>query len=128
MSDYGSNLMNPVEGFVDKENFGIDKPAKAFDVGEIVDHYVKIACHRPLDDSTGVCMFYTQADWRIVVSVLNAVTGWDMTVEEAKQFGYRMVSLMRCLNLRNGIRAHDYGVSKRWMSLPRRASGSRPQW
>ena len=124
MSDYGSNLMNPVEGFVDKENFGIEKPAKAFDVEEITDHYVKIACHRPVDDSTGVCMFYTQADWRCVVATLNAVTGWDMTVEEAKQFGYRMVSLMRCLNLRNGLRAHDYGVSKRMMSPPKEGQWS----
>lgn len=126
MSDYGSNLMNPVEGFVDKENFGIDKPAKPFDVDDIVDHYVKIACHRPLDDATGVCMFYTQADWRCVVRTLNAVTGWDMTVEEAKQFGYRMVSLMRCLNLRNGMRAYDYGVSKRWMSLPTEGEWKQP--
>ena len=126
MSDYGSNLMNPVEGFVDKENFGIEKPAKAFDLEEITDHYVRIACHRPVDDSTGVCMFYTQADWRCVVDTLNAVTGWDMTVEEAKRFGYRMVSLMRCLNLRNGLRAHDYGVSKRMMSPPKAGQWSPP--
>lgn len=126
MSDYGSNLMNPVEGFVDKENFDIDRPAKAFDVDEIVEHYVKLACHRPIDDSTGVCMFYTQADWHHVVHALNAVAGWDMTVEEAKQFGYRMVSLMRCLNLRNGVRAHDYGVSKRWMSLPKEGEWKQP--
>ena len=126
MSDYGSNLMNPVEGFVDKESFGIEKPAKAFDLEEITDHYVKIACHRPVDDSTGVCMFYTQADWRCVVDTLNAVTGWDMTVEEAKRFGYRMVSLMRCLNLRNGLRAHDYGVSKRMMSPPKAGQWSPP--
>lgn len=74
----------------------------------------------------GICMFYTQADWRILVSVINSVTGWDMTVEEAKQFGYRMVSLMRCLNMRNGIRAYDYGVSKRWMSLPTEGEWKQP--
>ena len=118
MSDFGSNLMNPVEGFVDKENFGIEKPAQAFNEDEICDHYIKVACHRPIDDSTGVCIFYTQADWRYVVQTLNAVAGWDMDVEEAKRFGFRMVSLMRCLNMRNGLRKHDYGVSKRWMSAP----------
>lgn len=124
MSDYGSNLMNPVEGFVDKDNFGIEKPAQAFNMDEIIDHYVKVACHRPLDDSTGVCMFYTQADWRTIIPTLNAVAGWDMTVDEAKEFGYRMVALMRCLNLRNGLRAHDYGISKRWMSPPKEGEWS----
>lgn len=122
MSDYGSNLMNPVEGFVDQENFGIEKPAKAFNVEEIAEHYVKIACHRPVDDATGVCIFYTQADWRCIVATLNAVTGWDMTVEEAKEFGFRMVSLMRALNMRNGLRAKDYGVSKRWLVPPTEGS------
>ncbi len=60
------------------------------------------------------------------MDTLNAVTGWDMTVEEAKRFGYRMVSLMRCLNLRNGLRAHDYGVSKRMMSPPKAGQWSPP--
>ena len=124
MSDYGSNLMNPVEGFVDKENFGIEKPAQAFNADEIIDHYVKIACHRPIDDSTGVCMFYTQADWRFVAETLNAVTGWDLDVEEMKAFGYRMVSLMRALNMRNGMRAYDYGLSKRLMTPPKEGQWS----
>ena len=37
-----------------------------------------------------------------------------------------MVSLMRCLNLRNGMRAYDYGVSKRWMSLPTEGEWKQP--
>lgn len=127
MSDYGSNLMNPVEGFVDKDNFGIEKPAQAFNMEEIAEHYVLAAAHRPVDDSLGVCMFYTQADWRRVMPALNAATGWDYTVNEAKEFGYRMVALMRCLNMRNGIRVSDYGISKRWMTAPVEGEWKQPK-
>lgn len=58
---------------------------------------------------------------------LNAATGWDYTVNEAKEFGYRMVALMRCLNMRNGIRVSDYGISKRWMTAPVEGEWKQPK-
>ena len=70
-------------------------------------------------DSAIVCFFVTSAGYGIVdpsyhVAAINAVTGWDLTVEEANKIGERIWNLEICFSIREGFRRSD------WNYLPPR--------
>ncbi|MHB8992138.1 MAG: aldehyde ferredoxin oxidoreductase family protein [Chloroflexota bacterium] len=54
------------------------------------------------EDSIGACRFTTRTFVKYIVETMNAVTGWDMTVDEAYATGKRISHLMRVFNLEHG--------------------------
>jgi len=71
--------------------------------------------------STGVClmpmMFFGNYP---LIEFFNAVTGWDLDVDEVLTTGARIQTLRHCFNLREGIAPSD-------VKLPKRMAGQPPQ-
>lgn len=64
-------------------------------------------------DSVNVCQFVYGPDWQLygpqeMLQMIQAVTGWAVTIEEVQQVGERRLNMMRAFNAREGIdREHD---------------------
>jgi aldehyde:ferredoxin oxidoreductase len=74
-------------------------------------------------DTIGACGFMT---WNIgganeiTREAINAVTGWDFTIEELVDVGERVMNLERAFNCRHGLTPEDdYNVSPRLLEAPR---------
>ncbi|MBI2865395.1 MAG: hypothetical protein HYX94_12650 [Chloroflexi bacterium] len=70
------------------------------------------------EDCLGVCRFCTRTELRPVVEAVNAVTGWDMNVDEAMAVGKRIVNLLRAFNIRHGVSGDGEAPSSRYGSVP----------
>lgn len=69
------------------------------------------------DDCLGICRFcLTNAD--LGIRALNAVTGWDYTLDEAMTTGRRIVNALRVFNLRHGLDPRLERPSPRYGSVP----------
>jgi aldehyde:ferredoxin oxidoreductase len=84
------------------------------------------------EDSLGTCRFNTRTNFPLLTEAVHAMTGWDMTSEEARNMGLRAVNLMRAFNVRCGItREHD-APSERYGSTPvdgpTKGIAVRPHW
>jgi aldehyde:ferredoxin oxidoreductase len=71
-------------------------------------------------ESLGVCVFviatYPHVD--VLLEFLNAVTGWDVTLEELLATGERIANLRQAFNIREGINPLEYIVSGRLEGRP----------
>ncbi|NIM94399.1 MAG: aldehyde:ferredoxin oxidoreductase [Anaerolineales bacterium] len=87
--------------------------------GLVVKHFEEMAA---VSDSIGVCKnTYNNMevmDWSDTAELLNAATGWDMTGEEVRQIGERIVNLERLFNAREGISRKDDTLPKRFLHEP----------
>jgi aldehyde:ferredoxin oxidoreductase len=59
-------------------------------------------------DSINMCQFVFGSGWQLyqasqLVEVINAVTGWDVTIEELLRVGERRLNMLRAFNTREGI-------------------------
>jgi aldehyde:ferredoxin oxidoreductase len=72
---------------------------------------------RQFDDCLGTCRIAT-ADLKLQVDSLNAVTGWNLTLEDALTIGRRIVNQLRMFNYRHGMKKEDERPSKRYGSIP----------
>ena len=70
------------------------------------------------DDSLGVCRFNSGFNIPLEVEAVNAVTGWRLSAETAKEIGLRAVNLMKVFNLRVGITKDLDYPSERYGSTP----------
>ncbi|MDO8688303.1 MAG: aldehyde ferredoxin oxidoreductase C-terminal domain-containing protein, partial [Dehalococcoidales bacterium] len=68
------------------------------------------------EDSLGVCRFTCRTDLKLHAQALSAATGWDFSIEEAKQVGKRIVNLLRTFNIRHGHTAEMDAPSPRYGS------------
>jgi len=87
---------------IDPEPLGIDAPSSKYAHKEIAAFVAKIKGHMPLIDSLVVCIMANAPTPDMLVGMLNAVTGWDFTWEEAMDVGRRAVNLLRATNNRRG--------------------------
>jgi aldehyde:ferredoxin oxidoreductase len=75
----------------------------------------------PFEDTLGVCRFNIAVDlteWDIIPALLNAATGWDLTMAKALQGGRRIVNLLKAFNIRHGHTAEMDRPSPRYGSAP----------
>jgi len=70
------------------------------------------------EDSLGTCRFNTRTNVPLLAEALNAVTGWDMTQDEARNIGLRAINLMRAFNVQVGITRELDRPSERYGSTP----------
>ena len=72
---------------------------------------------RNVEDSLGICRLCTP-NLALTLECINAVTGWEWTVEDAKEMGLRIVNLMRMFNFRHGLTKEMEAPSVRYSSTP----------
>jgi aldehyde:ferredoxin oxidoreductase len=72
---------------------------------------------RQFDDCLGTCRIASPHP-KLVLECLNAVTGWNWTLEDAFAVGKRMINLLRVFNLRHGMKVADEKPSVRYGSIP----------
>jgi len=70
-------------------------------------------------DSAELCQFVYGPTWTLygpneTVEMMNAVTGWDLTVEEIMEVGRRRLSLFRTFNAREGLGRKDDKLPKKF--------------
>jgi aldehyde:ferredoxin oxidoreductase len=97
---------------------GVDGPPDNFSGEEISTFNARTKGAMLFEDSLGVCRFNTRTDVPYLVQALNAVTGWDMDVEEAMRVGRRAVNRLRAFNIRHGISPELDRPSRRYGSTP----------
>ncbi len=73
---------------------------------------------RQFEDCLGTCVFTTRVPIKMIVDCLNAATGWGMSVEEAKNVGFRAANVFRAFNVKNGIGPEKERPSERWSAAP----------
>jgi aldehyde:ferredoxin oxidoreductase len=110
---------DPEEGI---RRYGIPETAFRLEYkgkGLVVKHFEEMAA---ISDATGVCKnTYNNMevlDWDETAELLGAATGWDMTGEEVRQIGERMVNLERLFIAREGITRQDDTLPKRFLQKP----------
>ena len=70
-------------------------------------------------DSAELCQFvwgptWTLYDGKQTAEMINAVTGWDLTVDELMSVGYRRLNLFRVFNAREGLGRKDDKLPKKF--------------
>jgi aldehyde:ferredoxin oxidoreductase len=87
--------------------------------GLVVKHFEEMAA---ISDATGVCKnTYNNMevlDWGGTAELLQAATGWDLTGEEVRQIGERIVNLERLFIAREGITRKDDTLPRRFLKEP----------
>jgi len=72
-----------------------------------------------LCDSIELCQFVWGPAWTLygpaeTVEMINAVTGWDVTVDELQEVGARRLNMMRTFNAREGFNRKDDKLPKKF--------------
>jgi aldehyde:ferredoxin oxidoreductase len=72
---------------------------------------------RQFDDCLGTCRF-ASTDPKLQLACLNAVTGWNVTLEDAFTVGRRVINQLRVFNIRHGMKREHERPSERYGSVP----------
>jgi aldehyde:ferredoxin oxidoreductase len=72
---------------------------------------------RMFDDCLGTCRI-AATDPRLQVDCLNAVTGWELGLEDAFTIGCRVINQLRVFNFSHGMKKEDETPSTRYGSRP----------
>jgi aldehyde:ferredoxin oxidoreductase len=87
--------------------------------GLVVKHFEEMAA---ISDATGVCKnTYNNMevlDWEETAELLQAAAGWDLTGEEVRRIGERIVNLERMFIAREGITRQDDALPSRFLKEP----------
>jgi len=84
----------------------------------------KISCYLQVGSSAGVCLFPLIFFGNYpLIDFLNAVTGWNMDMEEALVTGARIQTLRQAFNIREGIEASEIKLPSRLVGLPPQSEG-----
>jgi aldehyde:ferredoxin oxidoreductase len=104
-------------GGIQTQRLGLPPQRNRFDPEEIATLSADFNGWHQFDDCLGVCRF-CNTHAHMAVDVLNAVTGWDMTLEEAMEIGKRIVNQLRVFNFRHGLDPATERPSPRYGSTP----------
>ena len=103
---------------------GLTQPQKPRSLGpEKVDFARKTQYLCSMLDSLNLCQFTFGPSWQLygpqeIVKMLQAVTGWDVTIEELLTVGERRLNMMRVFNAREGIRREQDTLSEKFFQKP----------
>jgi aldehyde:ferredoxin oxidoreductase len=92
---------------------GLTSPRPILDLGEEKVRYaLRTQWIYSLLDSLVLCHFVFGPAWQVygpqqIVDTVQAVTGWDISLEELLQAGERRVNMMQAINAREGISQQD---------------------
>ena len=112
--------------------FGIDPEYDRFDPMMVSTVNARIKGAMVFEDSMVTCRINTCTALDLLCEAVNAVTGWNMDINEAMAVGKRGVSLARAFNLRHGISADLDRPSERYGSTlpdgPHAGKSILPHW
>jgi aldehyde:ferredoxin oxidoreductase len=104
-------------GGIQTQRIGLAPQRNRFDHAEIATLSADFNGWHQFDDSLGVCRFCnTHAG--LAIDVLNAITGWDVTLDEAMTTGRRIVNALRVFNFQHGLDPSQERPSPRYGSTP----------
>ncbi len=87
--------------------------------GLVVKHFDEMAA---VADALGICKnTYNNMevlDWNQTADLVGALTGWDVTGDEIRRVGERIVNLERLFNAREGITRRDDTLPRRFLDEP----------
>ncbi|MFC1798330.1 aldehyde ferredoxin oxidoreductase family protein [Thermodesulfobacteriota bacterium] len=95
-----------------------DRNQNPFSVEAVTDSMIRDKGIVQVEDSLVTCQRCLPDRMEIVVEMLNAVTGWNLSEKETLDVGLRALHLMKVFNLKNGIDASFDVPSKRYSSVP----------
>jgi aldehyde:ferredoxin oxidoreductase len=98
-------------------NLGLERVKDRFDPIAMSTQNAVLNGGRNLEDSLGICRLCTP-NLGLTLECINAVTGWNWTVEDTKEMGLRIVNLMRMFNYRHGLTKEMEAPSARYSSTP----------
>jgi aldehyde:ferredoxin oxidoreductase len=101
-----------------REQIGLPGTYEAFSSEENSTLVAKTKGAMAFEDSLVLCRFTTSSNLVLLTRLLNAATGWNVTVEEAMETGRRIVNLMKVFNVRHGLSAELDAPSPRYGSTP----------
>jgi aldehyde:ferredoxin oxidoreductase len=83
-------------------------------------------------DSFALCLFVWGLGWQLyspldAVEMINAATGWDMTLDEYVAVGERRINMMRAFNQREGFTRKDDEMKKKFFE-PLKGTGPTAAW
>src|SRR5262249_41351966 len=113
-------------GGIQTQRIGLPPQRNRFDPVEVATLSADFNGWHQFDDSLGICRFCnTHAG--LAIDVLNAITGWDVTLDEAMVTGKRIVNQLRVFNFQHGLDPSLERPSPRSGSAPGRgpAAGGR---
>ena len=103
----------------DSTQIGLAPMTDGFDPFQVSSTVAKTKGAMQFEDSLGVCRFVTDCQLKWLIQLVNAATGWDLSLEEAMDVGRRAVNTLRAFNLRHGHTAALDGLpSPRYCSVP----------
>jgi aldehyde:ferredoxin oxidoreductase len=103
---------------VDAGELDVPERIDVYNPVEVTESMAKIYGRRYVEDSLGVCTFTNSVGLRTTLGVVNAITGWDMGLDELLDCGRRTGSLLRAFNLRCGIGPEVEFPSPRYGGVP----------
>jgi aldehyde:ferredoxin oxidoreductase len=112
------------EGFENFRNrlgtLGLTQPQKARSLGREKVNFARKTQHLySLMDSLNLCQFVWGTSWQLygpeeMVKMVQAVTHWDVTIEELLTVGERRLNMMRAFNAREGINRNQDILSEKF--------------
>jgi aldehyde:ferredoxin oxidoreductase len=109
-SDHDPSYEGAFETFKDRlATMGLTKPQEPQSLGpEKVNFARKTQYLHSLLDSLNLCQFAWGPSWQLygpeeILKMVQAVTGWDVTIEELLTVGERRLNMLRAFNAREGI-------------------------
>jgi len=109
-SDHDPSYEVAFETFKDRlATIGLTKPQEPQSLGSEKVNFARKTQHlHSLLDSLSLCQFAWGPSWQLygpeeIVKMVQAVTGWDVTIEELLTVGERRLNMLRAFNAREGI-------------------------
>jgi aldehyde:ferredoxin oxidoreductase len=102
------------------KQIGLGSPQPAYSLTEEKVRYAyETEVFYSMLDSAELCQFvwgptWTLYDGKQTADMINAVTGWDVTVDDLMQVGYRRLNLFRVFNAREGLGRKDDRLPKKF--------------
>jgi aldehyde:ferredoxin oxidoreductase len=102
------------------KQIGLGEPQPAYSLTEEKVRFAyESECFYSMLDSAELCQFVWGPTWTLydgvqTAEMINAVTGWDVTVDELVNVGRRRISLFRVFNAREGLGRKDDKLPKKF--------------
>jgi aldehyde:ferredoxin oxidoreductase len=79
-------------------------------------------------NAAGLCMFVvsTFPHGDVFIESLNAVTGWDLRMDDVLKIGERIANIRQAFNIREGLNAREFHIPDRVMGIPPKTEGPNP--
>jgi aldehyde:ferredoxin oxidoreductase len=77
-------------------------------------------CFQHVAECVGCCMFVSDSypEANVLVEFLNAITGWNLTMDDVLKAGERILDMRQSFNIREGINPLEFKVQGRMVGKP----------